>query len=157
MAIRALAGVAKQDDASVAQVIALFLDQLRKGEDIEIRNEVLGGIALIGPAAMEAIPDLLALVRAGEGDVSKEARKMRSGALGALAEIGPKDAKAIEVLVGVFRDRGADYSDRKNAAEALGNAGPSAQQAIPALTEALQDKDRRIREVAATVLKQIGR
>ncbi len=156
MAIRALAGVAKRDEASLAQVVAFFLDMLRKGDDIETRRAALGGLASIGPAATEAVPDILALVRAGKGDASKDARGLRSGAVRVLPAIAPQDARVIEFLVGVLRDRENDSNDRINAAEALGKAGPLAQQAVPALTEALEDKDTEIRIVAATVLKRLG-
>jgi HEAT repeat protein len=157
LGVRALARVANEDEASVPQIVALFLDLLRNDPDLEMRLTALGGFAAIGPAATEAVPELLALVRAGQGAVGKDARRLRENALYALREIGPRNVEAIDVLVEVLRDRRNDASERQRAAEALGKAGPAARQAIPVLMEARNDRDMLLRDAAAEALKQIRR
>ena len=49
----------------------------------------------------------------------------------------------------------SEVSFRKMAADVLGNAGPLAKEAIPALTEALKDPDVGVRQSAAAALKKI--
>src|SRR5262245_66354994 len=45
---------------------------------------------------------------------------------------------------------------REQAAAALGNLGPGAVEAVPALAEALKDKDARVRHEALIALERIG-
>ena len=45
---------------------------------------------------------------------------------------------------------------RCSAAEALGQIGPKAEAAVPALAKALQDKEEKVRQDAAVALGRIG-
>jgi HEAT repeat protein len=63
-------------------------------------------------------------------------------------------AGAIPVLIDVVESSG-DRETRQSAAKALGLIGREAKAAIPALTRALEDKDRRIQDEAAKALAKI--
>jgi HEAT repeat protein len=109
-------------------------------------NQLLAAEALghMGPAAEEAIPDL---VQALSGD--NEA--LRSRAIKALAEIGPT---AVPSLITALNHQ--DKPVRIGAADALGSMGPRAKEAIPALAAMLSDRDREIAQHASSALGLIG-
>src|SRR5581483_5023738 len=70
-------------------------------------------------------------------------------------------AEAVPVLIDLLRSPGgSDWAAaevRWQAAEILGQIGPAATPAVPALTAALKDSDPHVRTVAATALGQIGK
>jgi HEAT repeat protein len=45
---------------------------------------------------------------------------------------------------------------RRTAAEAMGQIGPDARSAVPALTEALKDEDEKVRQAAQAALKKVN-
>ncbi len=59
----------------------------------------------------------------------------------------------VSELVKNLKDKRADV--RSNAAGALGQIGPEAKAAVPALSEALKDDEARVRSSAADALDQI--
>jgi HEAT repeat protein len=68
-------------------------------------------------------------------------------------------AEAVPVLVELLRDRRDDWTGaevRWRAASLLGEVGPEARTAVPALIEALQDGDPHVRTVAATSLAAVA-
>jgi HEAT repeat protein len=154
MAIRALAGVAMNDNAAVAQVVAFFLDVLRRGENKEARLAALEGFSILGPVAKEAVPDLLAWLRVAAGDMSKDGRNVQCAAVYVLARIAPREGIVTDLLVGVFRDKGNDVLARVQAAKQLGEIRPWTEPVVRALLEARDDKDPEIRAIATMLLDQ---
>jgi HEAT repeat protein len=65
-----------------------------------------------------------------------------------------KDKAALPLIVEQLRE--ADWDVREWAAHALGDAGPRAKVAIPALKAALQDPDERVRAAAEQALERIA-
>ncbi len=86
-------------------------------------------LALVGPAAQEAIPVLLQNVSAKEKDVEQAARV-------ALSEIGAPDAQQLPSLLRTLQD--PRDSVRCEAALSIGKMGPAAQEAVPLLLEYVQ-------------------
>jgi HEAT repeat protein len=95
----------------------------------------------MGPDARDAVPALLESVRAGN-----------DMAVDALAAVDRK--AAVPVLV-ERRLKHGDPAFRRYAAEALGAAGPDAAEAVPALTELLNDPSEEVRAAAAEALRKI--
>jgi len=80
-------------------------------------------------------------------------RSVMLAAARALAELGHGE-KSVAALVGMLKAGGP--ADPQTAAEALGDLGDAARAAVPALKEALKDKDQFLREAAAAALGDIG-
>ena len=71
------------------------------------------------------------------------------------SRISPKKVK--KLIAQLKRNREwIDWMSRKDAADALGELGPMAQEAIPALEIALEDERKDVREAAAKTLEKIG-
>jgi HEAT repeat protein len=107
------------------------------------------------PRANMVLPGLTELLRDPSLDV-------RFATLMALAAVGPEAAPAVPGLIGVLEgpDTGADDRTvylRQKAAQVLGRLGPTARQAIPALTQALKDPCWYLRQEAALALWEITR
>lgn len=101
-----------------------------------------------GQAAKAAIEPLQGFVK-----TEKDAR-IRIHAAAALMRIDPQFAKSsMEVLRTALTD--AQTFARHNALTALGDLGPLAKEAVPALQKLLQDPDTAIRDGAARTLKKI--
>jgi len=81
--------------------------------------------------------------------------RLRWNAAVFLNEWGPDEAKkTVPVLIQALL-RHSSRRFRAKAAVLLGQLGPEAKEAIPALTQALQDQDATVREAAAEALKKI--
>src|SRR5439155_26464793 len=91
-------------------------------EDDFVRKWAAISLALVGPAAQEAIPVLLQSVSAKEKDVAQAARV-------ALSEIGAPDAQQLPSLLRTLQDR--RDSVRCEAALSIGKMGPQAAEAVP--------------------------
>jgi HEAT repeat protein len=111
----------------------------------------------IGPEAKSAVPNLVPILVHG----SKLARTVAAVALlnidlnwASDSAVAEAIAGAIPVLIDVVESSG-DRETRQSAAKALGLIGREAKAAIPALTRALEDKDRRIQDEAAKALAKI--
>jgi HEAT repeat protein len=83
----------------------------------------------IGPAAKEAVPDLIAALKDQEEDVRSN----------------PADP--------LLKDLGGHV--RRAAARALGRIGPAAKEAVPDLIAALKDQDWSVRHNVALALEEI--
>jgi HEAT repeat protein len=108
-----------------------------KGKEGEAALEVL---ARLGPAAKEAGPDLLALLKSGAGS---------RDLLRALAAAGAAE-EAVPVLLRRLEDKDSDA--RRAAVEALGELGPVTPEVLPALLRALDDKDGFVRAEVPSAL-----
>jgi hypothetical protein len=114
-------------------------------------------LAKIGPDAAPAIPALVAAIEReqGKGKTSEtggEGPSTFSWLAGeALAGIGPASIDALVTLL-AHEDRFV----RMTAAHAVGKLGPQAQNAAPALHQALNDDDETVRRYARVALNRIG-
>ncbi len=108
-----------------------------------VRANAAFALGKIGPPAKQAIPTLTKLLTDPDADVRAAASK-------AVGAIDPKATVAIEPLV---RGLSGDWLERKNAIESLSKMGKAA---VPAVTEALRDRDVKVRLSAAFVLGEIG-
>jgi hypothetical protein len=101
------------------------------------QDGIVRGLAAValretGPAASEAVPSLIK----GLKDTDSSVRMICAEALGRV-----KAASAVPALIAVSRDPGEDLHVLRNVVAALGEMGPAAEAAIPAL-EALKSNPR---------------
>jgi HEAT repeat protein len=115
------------------EIAAAAIPDLRealKDKEHGVRREVAGVLEKFGPAAAAAVPDLLAIL-ADEKDGSMNAAR-------ALAQIAPRDAAVLATLI-----KALDRADvRDDVVMALGEIGPEARGAIPALLKVLPDSEK---------------
>ncbi len=186
-AVEAVAVIGPAAAAAVPDLTAALWDR-----DPRLRIEAAKALAAIGPAARSAIPALTQAL-----DDRRPLVRMR--VVESLGTFGPAAAPAVDALIGLLsedqwamplmdrrvidRDLAADFSRalenegidmdmarrvlemgdgegailgvRASAARALGEIGPAAADAIPALTDALDDESEGMREAAANALTSI--
>lgn len=121
-----------------------LVELLRDPNKDSRRNAALT-LARIGPAAAEAVPDLLKMLADKDFDGTAQS------AAAALARIG---GPAVPGLIEIARDREA--AGRGWAMVALGGVGPAAKDAVPVLTAVLAEKDSWVKADAVTALGRIG-
>jgi len=117
-----------------------------KGGDENTRAEAAESLGELGADGKPALPALLSAL----GD---EGERVRQNVLRAIIAIGP-DENTIQPLTNSLKD--SDNEVRALSASALGQLGPSARKSIPALREALHDRDEDVRKEAADALKAIS-
>jgi len=113
-----------------------------KDTDIKVRQTAAIALGEIGPDAESAVPALISALEDPEEDV-------RSNAAWALGKIGPEAKAAVPVLIKTLKEKYVGGM----AAESLGKIGPPA---VPALVEALKDKNKDVGRYAARALGEIG-
>ncbi|MCE9534379.1 MAG: HEAT repeat domain-containing protein [Planctomycetes bacterium] len=119
----AIRKVGSKASAAVPTLINALRDK-----DEQVIREAATTLGFIGPAASAAIPDLFTLLNDNTGYLTAQR------VIVALMQIGPAVVPpSIEKL------NGPAANDRASAAVILGHIGPSAKEAIPALTVALRD------------------
>ncbi len=123
-----LLGLDTDGKKHVAENLIPALEQ----DDAFVRKWAAISLALVGPAAQEAIPVLLQSVSAKEKDVAQAARV-------ALSEIGAPDAQQLPSLLRTLQD--PRDSVRCEAALSIGKMGPAAQEAVPLLIGYLQRQE----------------
>ena len=112
--------------------------------DRDVRRNAAQALGEMGPAAADASP---ALCRAlGSRDAV-----MRGHARDALVGM---DSAAVAALIDSLKAE--DTGLRQRAADILRWIGESAKEAVPALTQALEDPDYRVRRRAELALEKIG-
>jgi HEAT repeat protein len=118
---------------------------LKEGDENRraLAAEAMGRLGADGKAALPAL--LLALRDEGE--------LVRQNALQSIIAIGP-DGTATQPLTDSLKD--SDALVRVLSANALGRLGPLARPALPALREALKDRDENVQQAAADALKVIS-
>jgi HEAT repeat protein len=141
-AAQALWRIDHRTDETVPVLAAAF----ETGDDA---GKVIAATTLgeMGPAAREAAPALRKALR-------DEDALVRIEAAAALARVEGRPEVVLPVLIARLR---GDNDDRAQcrAAEALGEMGEQARDAVPALTEAREDRARNVREAAARALRKI--
>ena len=119
-----------------------------------LRHESIRAIGLMGDTAKPVIPVLIEILK----DKNRDSMD-RIDAGCALGNLKAEDA--IPILITILKQKGEHFSMerdsrmRSNAARALGLMGAKAKNAVPILTECLDDQSPEIRKRAATALKKI--
>jgi HEAT repeat protein len=116
-------------------------------KDPKTRGKALRILALMGPEAAAAVPDLEAALRGADAATRNEV-------LYALAAIGPGSAPAVPGLIHEMTSD-EDPQVRITACYALGKIGPGAKAAVPALVKNVASKDRFLRLVSVWALLRI--
>jgi HEAT repeat protein len=144
-AINALRDVGAAGKEAVPELILALEDEMTRYTAIEILGKM-------GPDAIEAVPALIQAL----GFKFPDERKM---GVGRVCRVDAEEENLFDCASSSDQDSDwtpGDVSVRKTAAEALGNIGPAAKDAVPALTNALHDVDHRVRGQAAAALGKMG-
>lgn len=132
----------KESLPSEGQTAAYWINELRRTEwASDSWKEAVQALVNLGPRVIPALIEAI-------GD---ENRSVRTGVAVALKEFGP--ARLAFLIKALRHDNNLV---REGAAQALYGLGPEAAEAIPDLTEALQDADAFVRQWAATALEHIA-
>lgn len=107
-----------------------------------VRMGACEALGCVGPKAVEAVPDLIDALRDDYTNVQRQAGR-------ALEKIGQP---AVPALVDAVR---FSPKMRPRAVMILGQIGPAAKEAVPALTDALKDEDQQVRLEAEKALAKI--
>jgi hypothetical protein len=124
--------------------VAFWLEQF-KDADPKFRADAVEALGTIAQKNKELIPVLLAALKEKNGLVEPKA-------VVALSLIGKE---VVPALVDALRDKSSPYG-RRSAAQALGQIGPDAKDAVPALCQVLQEDDLDLRGHAVVALHSIG-
>ena len=127
-----------------SKIVVPALIKSLKDSDSSVRNNVVGVLAEIGPAAKAAVPSLIEALK-------DQYRGVRMGAALALGKIGPEAKDAVPALIEALNDPDTCV----NAAGVFGCIGPDASAAAPALIKALEDPNEGVRANAASALINI--
>jgi HEAT repeat protein len=131
------------DRSGAVPILAQALSIPPEGKGSNVAMSAAQALGEIGPAAKEAVPDLVKAL--GRDDYA------RGEAAQALGCIGPSAEAAIPALAAMMADPNIDDSGR--AATALGRIGPTA---IPTLTDALQSRNEQVRWGACHAFARLG-
>ncbi|MEU2115804.1 PBS lyase [Streptomyces sp. NPDC016459] len=113
-----------------------------------VREAALRTLAAFGPAAREAVPDMRRLLAAESASVATTAARALWAAEGEVREV----LAALERWLGP----GASGAERCAAAQALGEIGPAAAAAAPALLPGLASRDLWVRVRSAAALWRVS-
>jgi HEAT repeat protein len=123
-----------------------LLVELANGEDAGVRARALGRLK----AFALRVPDALAALTAALADSEPQ---VCYAAVNALAGVRPKSEVTVPPPLKALQSD--NVSVRETAAQALGWLGPLARPAVPALTRALADPERRVQLAAELALQRI--
>jgi HEAT repeat protein len=159
LSVRALRSMGEAvERRSIRELIALVQDPAQ--DDVR-RHGAIIALGEFGPAAAEAIPALVGLIRAREparrGSSPGDDDMNPTGALAteALGKIGSDgNPEVVAILAGLLE---ADASGSAwEAAHALERLGPKAKPAVPALVKGLKSRYQGVRFVSSDALGKIG-
>jgi HEAT repeat protein len=120
--------------------------EMLESPDPAVRTSAILAVGEIGPEARKAIPMLIEIIR----QTRNHDKRMLLAANTALLKMGKE---IVPHMVSLLEDK--DWEMRRGAAWILGKVGPDARDALPALTDALEDPNPEVRAKAAHSLKQI--
>jgi HEAT repeat protein len=120
--------------------------EMLKESDPRAKYAAILAIAEIGPEAKEAIPALIETIRETRNRDKRMLFACNNALLGMGKEIVPH-------MVSLLNDD--EWEMRRGGAYMLGKVGPDAEDAVPALTEALNDPNDAVRMKAEEALKKI--
>lgn len=155
-AVKSLAAKKKEAGSAAPALVKA----LKEDRDLYVRRFAAQALGEIGADPAVAGPALTEAARSNRREIADAALtslgKLGPGAVPALVEVLKKREVRGGKPKGKSREPVHDASAtlRAKAAQALGNLGPDAREAVPALIEALQDPD--VRTDAATALGNIG-
>ncbi len=127
-------------DEGLRVLIAFLAD-----ESPHVRQWATRTLAGLGAAAKPAIPAMTEALKDTDVDV-------RFAAAEALVKLGVP-GRVVPALIALLEDK--RWYNRRWAAEILGDVGPPAKAATPALTKVLKDESEDVRKAAAEALKKI--
>jgi HEAT repeat protein len=119
--------------------------------DSRVVRSAVYALGKIGPKAAAAEPELKTLFKT-------EDRPLRIATVWALLQIEPQNKKIASIAVPLLTealDNAETDLARYEAARALGNLGPAAKSAVPALKKLSQDGSDSLRAAAEEALQQI--
>jgi HEAT repeat protein len=120
--------------------------KMLKDEDLIKKYAAIKAIGELGPEAKEAIPILIETIREMKDRDKRILFACNQALLGMGKEIVPH-------MIALLKDD--TWEMRRGSAWVLGKLGPDAKDAVPALTEALNDPNHAVRTKAAEALKKI--
>jgi len=120
-------------------------------QDRQLRSAALEALCSLGSSARGAIPALRDAIRAAKADAPAEGIASPAVVF-TLAKLG---VDAIPLLIELLDEPDSMFPRR--VAQVLGEIGPAAKPAVPALTKALQNDDPFVRRDAACALWQIDK
>ena len=127
-----------------AMAVAAALGKIMlEDREQDVRHQAVYALLQMGTDARGPLAGLMQALRTADGNIPELAADL-------LARLGPA---GVEALAGALQVD--DYTVRPKAIEFLGNLGPQAKAAIPALMGALQEVDPRLRHEAALALLRI--
>jgi HEAT repeat protein len=141
-AVKALGAIKPPPGAVVAALAGALADR-----NSDVRWAAAGELKELGPAARAALPALV-------GALGDPFRYAREEAMEALAEIGAVPASAA-VPLARLAEREDEWTLRSDAVKALGHVVGAADVVVPALVNALRDRDRWVRWSAAESLGRL--
>lgn len=136
----------------VAAGAAVALVRACGDSDPEVREWAVAALEDLGPPPADAVAALVPLVQDREPLVAYWAATLVGRMEG---ELGQDAAAAVTALAACV-DVAADLSVRQRAAWALGQTGPAAATAVPALGRAAAQGDERLARLAREALESIG-
>jgi len=132
------------EDAAAVPIFKAYLAE----ENLKVRAGAALALAKIGPAAREALPELQAQLKSTDAATYS----IRSHSVEALVAIGEGYADSLPDLTRMLREGTATLATVR----ALGQLGPAAREAVPALTELLHRNEfPRLQEAARNALERI--
>jgi HEAT repeat protein len=134
------------------RVIAALTEVARFGPVIR-RGWAASALGEFGPAAEEAVPVLIKVIKESTPEPPTENEAMAAEALGKIAPDTPSADQAVAALLPVLESK--DESTRIRAIEAIGRFGPRAGAAIPKIRALKGDSDHSVRDAAAKSLSAI--
>jgi len=120
--------------------------KMLKGEDPVGKYAAIHAVGKIGPEAKEAIPILIETIR----EVRNRDKRILVACNNALLAMGKE---IVPHMISLLKDD--TWEMRRGAAWILGKLGPDARDAVPALSEALNDPNAAVRTKAQEALKKI--
>jgi HEAT repeat protein len=134
---------------SSATYLPEFSHALEDAHD-DVREAAADAIARLGPAAEGGLPALIA--------ASRKAEYRNGGAfIRALLSVSAEHRESVvPLLIEALHDTGNSYGGRRVAAMVLGDIGPPARSALPALTKASQDGPDWFRKAIEDALVQLS-
>ncbi len=141
--------------AMVRESVAVLLEVL-KPEESDVSTAALAALSEIGRDAAPAVPALLQALRQAIADRKAWLAVWSAATLGRVAPDDPSSREALVFLLGFLRNAPGNGFLRFKAAEALGDFGPAAAEAVPSLIELLTQGPLLARIPAAKALGQIA-
>jgi HEAT repeats/PBS lyase HEAT-like repeat len=134
------------------RVIAALTKVARSGPVIR-RGRAALALGEFGPAAEEAVPVLMKVIKESNPEARTENEASAAAALGKIAPDTPSADQAVAALLPVLESK--DRYCRFRAIEALGRFGPRARTAVPKIRALEGDRDSGVREAASKSLLAI--